>query len=225
MTHTLARLPLEGKPANGGSWLNAGMTLQERLEEVMQAKGWDRADLVRVSGQSSSVVSQWLGKGSKIIHTIGRLEAAEALARESGYAALWIAKGIGPKLTATDQAGSAAPAKPLRSSPSGLQAVSDAVAALPAPDRGIAMAALAAWVQQGCPAESVPRLEALLGGVPAFGAAARTQDEQRRVNAPGRIVRLQRVPLHPPGVGTPREQAPPSGGAPIESICGSWGLF
>lgn len=72
-------------------------TLIDRLQEVMTAKGWDRQDLVRVSGQSSSVVSQWLGHGSKVIKTIGKQEAAEALAAASGYCALWLAKGQGPK--------------------------------------------------------------------------------------------------------------------------------
>jgi transcriptional regulator with XRE-family HTH domain len=72
-------------------------TLQERLEELMTAKGWQRDDLIRISGQSQSVVSQWLGKSSKIIKTIGKMEAAQALAIESGYESLWIAKGIGPK--------------------------------------------------------------------------------------------------------------------------------
>ncbi|MDE1999728.1 MAG: hypothetical protein KGI52_12455 [Burkholderiales bacterium] len=72
-------------------------TLTERLEEVMQAKGWEHADLVRVSGESSSVVSQWLGKGSKTIHSIGKMEAAERIEAESGYCALWIAKGKGQK--------------------------------------------------------------------------------------------------------------------------------
>lgn len=72
-------------------------TLQDRLGEVMDAKKWTRRDLVRVSGQSSSVVSQWLGKGSKIIGKIGKLEAAEALARASGFSALWIATGSGPR--------------------------------------------------------------------------------------------------------------------------------
>ena len=75
-------------------------TLTERLHEVMQAKGWTHADLMRVSGQSSSVVSQWLGKGSKAIKSIGKMEAAESIAAESGYAALWIAKGKGRKFTA-----------------------------------------------------------------------------------------------------------------------------
>ena len=63
----------------------------------MQEMGWERDDLVRISGQSSSVVSQWLGKGAKIIKTIGKMEAAEKLADASGYSALWIAKGMGEK--------------------------------------------------------------------------------------------------------------------------------
>jgi transcriptional regulator with XRE-family HTH domain len=72
-------------------------TLEERLREIMDAKGWQRRDLVRITGQSSSVVSQWLGHGSKTIHTIQKIEAAIALEQESGFCAAWIAKGIGPK--------------------------------------------------------------------------------------------------------------------------------
>jgi hypothetical protein len=75
-------------------------TLKERLEELMRAMRWGHADLVRVSKQSSSVVSQWLGKGSKEIKSIGKLDAAIYLERESGFSALWIAKGIGPKRAA-----------------------------------------------------------------------------------------------------------------------------
>lgn len=71
--------------------------LIDRLSEVMAAKSWEHADLVRVSGESSSVVSQWLGKGSKVIKTIGKIEAAMRIEEASGYAALWIAKGVGPK--------------------------------------------------------------------------------------------------------------------------------
>ena len=72
-------------------------SLQERLAEVMAAMGWEHADVMRVSGQSSSVVSQWLGKSSKIIKTIGKIEAAQRLSDASGYGATWIAKGIPPK--------------------------------------------------------------------------------------------------------------------------------
>jgi transcriptional regulator with XRE-family HTH domain len=71
--------------------------LEERLAEVMQAMNWSHADLMRVTGQSSSVVSQWLGKGSKPIKSIGKIEAAEAIERESGFSALWVARNIGPK--------------------------------------------------------------------------------------------------------------------------------
>lgn len=68
------------------------------MAEIMEAKSWEHADVVRISGQSSSVVSQWRGKASKIIKSIGKMEAAMALADASGFEALWIAEGIGPKL-------------------------------------------------------------------------------------------------------------------------------
>lgn len=88
------------KHAHQISALNDGVSdLQTRLAEVMTAMRWEHADLVRVSKQSSSVVSQWLGKGSKskIIKSIGKMEAAENIERASGFAALWVAKGLGPK--------------------------------------------------------------------------------------------------------------------------------
>ena len=72
-------------------------TLIERLTEVMQTMQWEHADLVRVSEVSPSAVSQWLGKGSKLIKTIGNMQAAERLEKATGYAALWIAKGEGLK--------------------------------------------------------------------------------------------------------------------------------
>lgn len=82
-------------------------TLQERIAEVMQARQWDHADLVRISGQSSSVVSQWRGKSSKIIKSIGSMKAAQNIEAASGYCALWVAKGEGPKLLARDLPASA----------------------------------------------------------------------------------------------------------------------
>lgn len=63
----------------------------------MQETGWKRADLVRIAGVSSSLVSQWLGKGSKPISEINKLSAAENLAARSGFSAMWIARGIGPQ--------------------------------------------------------------------------------------------------------------------------------
>lgn len=75
--------------------------LTDRLNELMAEMHWDRADLLRVSKQSSSVVSQWLGKGNKTIHKIGKLEAAIYLERATGFNALWIAEGRLPKRVST----------------------------------------------------------------------------------------------------------------------------
>lgn len=72
-------------------------TLKDRLLELMTTMGWEYPDLVAASGMSRSVVSQWLGRGSKTIHSIGRMEAAERLEAASGFAALWLATGQGPK--------------------------------------------------------------------------------------------------------------------------------
>lgn len=80
-------------------------TLIERLKEVMAAKGWNTPQqLADVSGVSRSAAAQWLGQGSKIIHSIGNMEAAENLERETGYRALWIAKGQGPKFVSHGEA-------------------------------------------------------------------------------------------------------------------------
>lgn len=70
--------------------------LKDRLDRLMRERNWAHADLMRVTGQSSSVVSQWLGKGSKEIKSIGSLEAALKLAEATGYNPLWIAEGRGP---------------------------------------------------------------------------------------------------------------------------------
>lgn len=72
-------------------------TLDERIREFMMATSWDEARIAAVAGVSRSAVAQWLGKGSKIIKTIGNLEAALMLERESGFSALWLARGKGPK--------------------------------------------------------------------------------------------------------------------------------
>lgn len=78
--------------------------LEDRLQEVMAATGWEHSDVVRISGQSSSVVSQWLGKGSKQIHKIQRVSAAWRLAVASGFSAEWIAEGTGPRRAPSSQA-------------------------------------------------------------------------------------------------------------------------
>lgn len=82
-------------------------SLKDRLQEMMRTMDWEHADVVRVSKQSSSVVSQWLGKSKKEIKTIGKLEAAIYLERATDYSALWLAKGMGPKRVARAAAPSA----------------------------------------------------------------------------------------------------------------------
>lgn len=63
----------------------------------MTATGWDAAQVAAVAGVSGSAVSQWLGNGSKTINSIGKIDAAIYLERKSGFSALWLAKGVGPK--------------------------------------------------------------------------------------------------------------------------------
>lgn len=72
------------------------LQLKERIEELMRAKGWSVAQIARAAGVSSSSVSQWLGKGSKEIKSIA-LGPALKLEAESGFSALWLSKGEGPK--------------------------------------------------------------------------------------------------------------------------------
>lgn len=88
---------MKASPLIALAGLIVGVTLVDRLQEVMAAMRWTHADLVRVSGESSSVVSQWLGNGSKTIKSIGSLRAAMNIERASGFSALWVAKGDGPK--------------------------------------------------------------------------------------------------------------------------------
>ena len=140
------------KPTNHVSCLNTAMaTLKERLEEVMKACSWEHADVVRISRQSSSAVSQWLGKGSKEIKTIGKLEAAIYLERQSGYSALWIAKGIGPKLaerpggTVLQLAEGPGPWQ----SPSLLEQVGMLLAAVPLDRRRAVADTLRGWAEEG----------------------------------------------------------------------------
>jgi phage repressor protein C with HTH and peptisase S24 domain len=74
-------------------------TLKERMDEFSQATGWDVGKIAKEAGVSSSAVSQWLGKGSKVIKSIG-IEPATNLEKASGYRAMWLSKGELPKMVA-----------------------------------------------------------------------------------------------------------------------------
>jgi len=72
-------------------------SLKERMEEFSQVTGWDVGRIAKEAGVSSSAVSQWLGKGSKEIHSIG-IKPATNLEKMTGFSALWLSKGILPKM-------------------------------------------------------------------------------------------------------------------------------
>lgn len=128
-------------------------SLTERLDEVMRVCGWQHADLVRVSGQSSSVVSQWLGKGSKEIKSIGSLDAALRIQSASGFSALWVAKEQGPKhasAVAHDNALKVAePVKAYPTSEAVLDQLGRILASVPAENRGAIAANLHGWALDG----------------------------------------------------------------------------
>jgi hypothetical protein len=129
-------------------------TLQERLTEVMAAMNWGHADVMRVSRQSSSVVSQWLGKGSKVIKSIGKIDAAIALGQASGYSPTWIAKGHLPKRmpSAQDAPGVAEHAADYRVAPSPgaiIEWLGNLLAALPAERRSAVADNLAGFAREG----------------------------------------------------------------------------
>lgn len=79
-------------------------TLTERITELMQEMKWDVDKVADVAGVSSSAVYQWLGGGSKIIKSIGSIESAQRLQKASGFSALWLAKGSGPRKVDTGAA-------------------------------------------------------------------------------------------------------------------------
>lgn len=75
-------------------------TLQERMEEFLRETGLSVTQVAKTAGVSASAVSQWKGDGAKEIKSIGKIEAALYLERATGFSALWLAKGIGPKRVA-----------------------------------------------------------------------------------------------------------------------------
>lgn len=153
------------------------LTLTDRLQDVMQHMQWTHQDLMRVSRQSSSVVSQWLGKTAKPIKTIGKLEAAIYLERATGYSALWLAKGMGPKFVQT--AGDLGqrplqvnePAPGMYSPAAVLDQLQQLLLRVPRPMRAAFADVLAGWASSGGTDDRRAALLALLG----------SSDKQRHV--------------------------------------------
>lgn len=68
-------------------------TLQERIAELMLMSKLTVGDLADIAGVSSSAVTQWKDGPTKSIKT----GPATKLAAKTGYSALWIGTGEGPK--------------------------------------------------------------------------------------------------------------------------------
>ena len=139
------------KPANLFSWLNFDMpTLIERLEEIMSTEQWDYGALVDASGETRSVVSQWLGRGSKVIHSIGKMEAAERLEAASRFNSLWIAKGQGLKFKSpAPTATAASPATDRVSLDDALDVLRIALEGIDPTKREALATSLAGWAREG----------------------------------------------------------------------------
>lgn len=144
------------------------LTLTERLTEMMTAMNWQQPDIIRESRQSSSVVSQWMGKGSKVIKTIGKMEAAIYLERATGFSALWLAKGIGPKLVSVAKQPGSVNTRNLGESPAPPYSAFDLLerfgmllAAVPSPNRAAFADVLRGWAMDAGAADRIPALVAL----------------------------------------------------------------
>lgn len=74
------------------------MDLTARVQHVLTTMQWTEDDLVRITHVTKSAVLQWLGKTNKPIRRIGNVRAAVEIERASGYSALWVAEGIGPRM-------------------------------------------------------------------------------------------------------------------------------
>jgi len=72
------------------------MSLADRIQEVLDASKLSVAELAKEAGVTPSAVYQWLGKSSKEIKTI-QLRPALLIERKTGFSALWISAGEGPK--------------------------------------------------------------------------------------------------------------------------------
>lgn len=76
------------------------------MKTFQDETGLTVGEIAEIAQVTSSAVSQWLGNGGKIIHSIGSIRAAIYLERATGYSALWLAKGEGPpKVERTPEGG------------------------------------------------------------------------------------------------------------------------
>ena len=72
--------------------------LADRMKELEDQFGLTVGEIAKLCGVTSSAVSQWFGTKGKASNEIGSVRAAVMLERRTGWSALWIAYGEGPKI-------------------------------------------------------------------------------------------------------------------------------
>jgi hypothetical protein len=154
-------------------------TLADRMQELMTTTGWEHADLVRISGQSSSTVSQWRGshaRNRKPVEEIRCVSAAVRLAERSNFNAVWLAEGTGPKFRELPPP-SAATTFQVREPDAQeidfvLAALQRMLASVPSERRPAVAANLSGWAADGGTDNWLPAIRALLTAPAAEKRAA-----------------------------------------------------
>lgn len=70
-------------------------TLSERINLILQAKGWSAAELARQAGVSRAAVTDWRNGNVAALTT----DVAARISKATGYSMLWVANGEGPRET------------------------------------------------------------------------------------------------------------------------------
>lgn len=84
-------------------------TLQERMAHLMEKTGLKVAEIARITGVSSSAVTQWKDGPTQSLKTA----PATKLANATGFNAMWIATGMGPARSDASQKAFDANVKPV----------------------------------------------------------------------------------------------------------------
>lgn len=71
------------------------MALSERIQEIVDA-GYRKSALARAAGKSAAAVTQWISGETKEIKS----DSAAGIQAVTGFSAVWIATGKGPKMVA-----------------------------------------------------------------------------------------------------------------------------
>lgn len=75
------------------------MTLSTRIAEAIKESGKSKADIARACAVSPASVTFWLNGETKSL----KAETALALEQATGYRAIWLLKGVGPRRVAAPE--------------------------------------------------------------------------------------------------------------------------